>query len=109
MPIEIRKIIFSEAELIEAIEGFARNMRRTMLPGETVACSIDGTNDLSVSLTVQNLADGTSATTRFDHVAVAAALIRYCIGEKIPLAKAAENSVEAEGTGIALTLRLPQN
>lgn len=109
VPIETRKIYFSESELIDAIEGFAKHTKRGMPPGKTVACGINGAGNLSVSLTVQNLADGVSATARFDHAAVAAALIRYCIGKKIPLAKAAEKSVQADGAGVALNLRIPEN
>ena len=110
MPIETRKISFSQLELSDAIERFAKSTKRAMPPGRIVGCAIGANGGgVTVSMTVKNSADGASGTVRFDHASVAAALIRYCMETKIPLAKAAEKSVQAEGAGVALTLRIPEN
>lgn len=106
MPTETRKIVFSDIELAEAIERFAKATRHAMPPGRVTACRIDAKIGLSAMLTVTHLADGSSNTVRFDQPSIAAALIRYCMEKKIPIARSSEKTVEAIGSGVALTLRM---
>jgi len=109
MPTEIRKIVFSPAELAEALDHFAKATHHAMPPGKIAACEIDSKNALSVAVTVHHMAEGSTHTVPFDNPSVAAALIRYCIERKIPVPKAATKSVEAEGPGVALILTLGAN
>jgi hypothetical protein len=106
MPVEIRRISFSEGEVIDAIGHFAKATRHPMPPGKITACEINSKVGLAVTVTVNHMADGSSHAVRFDSASVAAALIRYCIEKKIPIPKAAEKSVEALSNGLALILQL---
>lgn len=106
MPIEIRKIAFSPAELTEALDHFAKATHHAMPPGKITACEVDSKSALSVMVTVQHMAEGSTHAVPFDNSSVAAALIRYCIERKIPVPKAATKSVEAEGPSVALILTL---
>jgi len=107
MPSELRRIVFSESEIIEALDRFAKATRHAMPAGKITACRIDSKSALSATLTVQHMAEGSTHTVRFDNASIAAALIRYCIEKKIPIPRASEKSVEAQGPGVALILNLP--
>ena len=103
MPVEARRIMFTEDEVIEALAHFAKATKHPMPTGKIAACEINTKVDLAAIVTVIHPADGSTNTVRFDNASVAAALIRYCIEKKIPMPKAAEKSVEAQGNALTLT------
>ena len=106
MPTETRRISFSNAEVAEAIEHFAKATKFPMPAGKIVECKIDAHGALAATLTVQHVAEGTNRTARFDKNTIAAALIRFCIEKKIPIPKSAEKFVEAHGDGVVLVLHV---
>jgi len=106
MPTETRRIHFSNAEVADAIENFAKATKYPMPPGKIAECKIDAHAGLAAILTVHHVAEGSTRTARFDNNAIAAALIRFCIEKKIPIPKSAEKSVEAQGNGVVLILRI---
>lgn len=106
VPIELRKITFSDGELSEAIERFAKATRYPMPAGKIAECRVESKAGLALIVRVYNVADGSEHTVRFDQATVAAALIRFCIDKKIPIPKTAEKSVEAHGQTLSLILRL---
>ena len=106
MPVETRRIAFSEGEVIDAIGQFAKATHHPMPPGKITACEITNKSGFAATVTVSHMADGSSHAVRFDSASTAAALIRYCIEKKIPIPKAAEKSVEPQGNGLALILQL---
>jgi hypothetical protein len=106
MPTELRKIVFSNSELIDAIEGFARHTKKSMPAGKVVGCRVDGKDRITIALSVHHPAEGSKHTVTFDHASIAAALIRFCMEKKIPMPRTAEKSVERSGDGVALTLKI---
>lgn len=98
--------MFGQDEVIEALAHFAKATKHPMPSGKITACEINTKVDLAAVVTVTHLADGSTNTVRFDNASVAAALIRYCIEKKIPMPKAAEKSVEAQGKALTLILKL---
>ena len=106
MPTETRRICFSNAEVADAIEHFAKATKFPMPPGKIAECKIDAHGPLMAALTVRHMAEGSSRIARFDKNTIAAALIRFCIEKKIPIPRSAEKSVEAQGDGVALILRV---
>ena len=106
VPIELRKITFSDGELGEAIERFAKATRYPMPPGKITECRVETKVGLTLIVHVNHMVDGSEHTVRFDQATVAAALIRFCIEKKIPIPKTAEKSVEAHGQTVSLILRL---
>jgi len=106
VPTEFRRITFSDSELTEAIDRFAKATRYPMPPGKITECRIETKVGLALVVTVNHMAEGSVNTVRFDQPSLAAALIRFCIEKKIPIPKSAEKSVEAHGNLISLILRL---
>ncbi len=98
--------MFSDIELADAVEHFAKATRYPMPPGKITQCRVDTKVGLALIVTVNHKADGSVNTVRFDQASIAAALIRFCIEKKIPIPKSAEKSVEAVGQAVSLTLRL---
>ena len=106
MPAEKRTICFTNDEVADALERFARATKHPMPQGKITACKIESGGALFATLTIQHMAEGSTQTARFDKNSIAAALIRYCIEKKIPVPKSAEKFVEAQNSGVTLIMNI---
>lgn len=89
---ETRTLTFSDNTLIESINRHVSRKRLTIQPGQVENITYDDHSDVAIVLTI--LADdGRMVESRFDAEFIAAAMIRFCIDEKIPVPRTARKRV----------------
>lgn len=102
MPTEIRRIVFSNAELLLALMAQNKSGQDSKMPaGAITACMVKDEADGIVH--VQMLSEnGEPATYSVRHAEVGAALLRFCRDAKIPIPKRGKKSLKVVGEDIAL-------
>lgn len=106
MPLETRKLEFTEAEVQTALVSYS--LRRDIaLPERNIEQVFigEGTNPTVVLEYVPGQPGDTSEI-EFSGEQVAAALILYCRGQKIPLPREAKKVLREEQGGISMIIRI---
>lgn len=106
MPSETRKIVFSNNELITAINRHNQVSKNKLPKGMITTCKPLSQPGVAVRLEMLDQESGESTTVDLSPEVIGAALVRYCIAHKIPIPRHATKSVTAEGDDIALTLQV---
>lgn len=107
MPIEMRTLIFSRDELIEAITDHAA--ATALSDGTIMLCSVTADPVLQVTLKLVPDGQSTIETVTLEAEAVGAALVHYCIERGIPVPQRSDRSLQAMGEAVAMQLSLNQN
>lgn len=97
MPTEERLIIFSPAEVLEAMKEFAKNKDRPMPRGKLEGLQFVAKGEPALVLDISQAGSPISQKIAFRHAEVAAALIMYCKERSIPLPKHSKALVERDG------------
>lgn len=106
MPTEIRRLIFSDVELMEALTQFISSERTAVEPGRVISYDVATADPCSLKCRVQGRS-GLQNDQIFDAVFLCAALISWCMKNKVPLARNAKKAVKLTQTGrIALDVTL---
>ncbi len=103
MPTELRTIVFSNAELVEAVDTFPQ--RKKQLPDGPVHSARvyqKLTSGVRVVVDIQTGRDGQMRRFALDTPFVARVLLDYCNRQNIPLARTGEKFIEMIGDNIAV-------
>lgn len=111
MPTELRKIVFSHRELIEAFENRAPN-----LPGNSEVVppgAVRGVHvfqkfggGVKVLLDIQDEKDDRLKRFNLNAEFISEVLLHYCAGLNIPVARSAEKYLEVIGDNLALSQKI---
>ena len=111
MPTELRKIIFSQRELLEAFE-----QRPDNLPGNSEAVppgAVRGVHvfqkfggGVKVLLDIEDAKEGRLKRFNLNAEFISEILLHYCAGLNIPVARSAEKSLEVIGDNLALSQKI---
>ena len=106
MPVELRKILFAEEELKAAVIDYC--LRSKIRLPETYIDSLDITEDAEACVILNYATDHTTdiSDVKLSRDQVAAALIRYCGDNKIPLPRNARKILQPGDEGIALLINI---
>lgn len=104
MPSEMRRIIFSNDELRQAIDAYLLS-RHEVLPVGYVHSARVGEDKTQVVLSVHDRAQGKTHEAVLSAASVAAALIRFCFAYDIPLPRNAAKSISVFDGHVALEVR----
>jgi hypothetical protein len=104
MPTELRQLIFSRDELAAAIANYNGNASQDVPAGRIMFCKV--MQNSGIFVTVKIVPDGETEvqTVHLDKNTVGAALMKYCLDNKIPMPKKASKSLQALGENIAMSL-----
>ena len=111
MPAEIRLIIFNEVEVLSALTEYRRQRNEPLPSSYNVKLTIRGEPKIQVTLVIVPEKDEMPVKVVFEREELAAALIMYCIGRKIPLpATGVSKTIQLFGDNIALQIlkNIPQ-
>ena len=103
VPSEIRHIIFQEAEVARAVRAYRERTGTVVKSGDSYTCSLDGTgagDEMRFSMTVGFGSHSQTLTAAGSELA--AALILYCRGQRIPLPAGAAKSLQRFGSQLCL-------
>ncbi|MDG1708578.1 MAG: hypothetical protein P8H03_07435 [Emcibacteraceae bacterium] len=108
MPLEVKHIYFTEAELRKALVNFSV-LKRQFLEIEDVQKTIIARDDsVSVSLLVDKALEFEDDTLVFSHAEVAASLFAFCMVSKIPLPRKGLKELHANEERVYLTITLEE-
>jgi hypothetical protein len=97
MPTEERLIIFTPAEVLEAMKEFLQRKDRPMPRGKLDNLSFAPGEEPALVLDISVTGSPIAQRIAFRHAEVAAALIVYCKERSIPLPKASKSLVNHDG------------
>jgi len=108
MPLEVKHIYFTEAELRKALVNFSV-LKRQFLEIEDVQKTIIAKDDsVSVSLLVDKALEFEDNKLVFSHAEVAASLFAFCMVSKIPLPRRGLKELHANEERVFLTITLEE-
>ena len=101
-PIEIRKLVFTTAELQDVVVSHCLS-GNIPLPDAEIE-GIDISNSLEATVTINFQADDAAppSASRLTREQVAAAIIRHCREHRIPIPRQGQKLLQAQGGGLAL-------
>ena len=107
MPVEDRRILFSNEELYKALYAFCfQKQVRQPPPGVITKVSEDAQDKSKVLFILENPQDQTGTTLEYSHDFLAAALMLYCRSCGIPLPKSGRKSVLIQGAEVMLRVQI---
>ncbi len=106
MPSEFRQIQFSNNELIEALYEHSQVAETKLPQGMIVSCKPVVEAKVAVRLELVDQASGETQVTSLPPELVAAALLRYCIKQRIPMPRDAAKSIQIHGDEVSLNMRI---
>jgi hypothetical protein len=109
MPTEMRKIVFSRRELIDAFTSHGRKIKSSPLPGDRVHDihvyqKFGG--GVKVLLDVEDAANGQLKRFNLSNNLISDVLLRYCADQNIPVARNADKYLEVIGDNLALSQKI---
>ena len=106
MPAEYRQVLFSNNELIQALNGY-NQVAQTKLPhGVIISCTPVAEDKVAVRLQLVDQASGETQVASLSPELVAAALLHYCFKHRIPMPQSAAKAIETHGDEISLNVRI---
>ncbi len=106
MPAETRRVIFTKNELIDAIYDYNQIARKKLPSGMIVSCVPVSEARVAVRLEIFDQNSDATEVVELSPEVIAAALLRYCIRNRIPIPKNASKSIQVLGEDIALAIRM---
>jgi hypothetical protein len=106
MPTEIRRLLFSNEELCQVLSTFINSTKTHVEPGNVVAFEVSKTDPLVLKCRMVTL-NGRQTGEALEGVFVCAAILSWCMKNKIPLARKSKKKVHVTQDGrIALDVTL---
>lgn len=105
MPREDRRIIFEYDEVYKALYALAvqRDMK-ALPPGRIMALTPSSEDKAVLDITIENPHESESRTVNFSQDFLAAALMLYCRGARIPIPKSGQKSVRIDDDTVILRI-----
>jgi hypothetical protein len=105
MPLDLRRIAFSQQEILAAIQQFHMRTNRPFPTGNVENASVEMV-ETQCAFSCDVVRNGYREQVRLAGEALAAALIFYCISRKIPVPAKATKRLEITDGKLALVIRL---
>lgn len=108
MPMELRKIMFTLAEVEAALCAFCRGQGQAITEADIARMIInDGPRETVVMNLKKKQSDDTAVTVTLRRDEVTEGLIQYCIRHRIPLPRAGRKVLWPQEDGVSLLVTLP--
>jgi hypothetical protein len=106
LPSEYRQILFSNNEVIEALNEHNQVAKQKLPRGTIASCTPVAEVEVSVRLELVDRDSGETQIAALSPELVCAALLRYCMRHSIPMPRGAAKSIQIHGDDIALIVRI---
>ena len=93
MPTEIRRLVFSNDELVEALRRYSETSDEKLPVGRVRACTVVDDRKTAVTLEIENRYTQEVYQVNLRHEFVGAALLRFCFDNGIPVPRDSEKSL----------------
>ena len=105
MPEEVRRILFNNNEVVHAVTSY-RAAHTQFLPDGVIKHLTVTPEQVTVAMEVKYFASVNKLDIAIPHERLLDTLIAYCIEHQIPLPRAGERSLTADGDRVAFEIRL---
>ena len=106
---EFRCIVFSDQEAISAIIERRQKQREQLPVGTILGLSHTKSDSAGVGFTLQTVDDyGKKTPVEIAMAEMAAALVNYCLGRRIPMPASAKKGIEVMGSDITLVMTIAE-
>jgi len=106
MPSELRRVIFSNEEVLAAVTEYSASGRSPLPSGEVVSCRVYGEPEVRIRVEIRDERRDYPLVVEIEPEVVGVALLRYCMTHGIPVPKQAEKALQVHGDNIALNLTI---
>ena len=106
MPSEFRQVRFSNSELIEILSDYNQVAQNKLPEGKIVSCTPVAEAEVAVCLELVDQSSGETQIASLAPELVAAALLRYCIRQRILMPRGATKTIKIHGDEISLNVRI---
>tara|TARA_A100001037_G_scaffold131808_1_gene119618 strand:- start:32 stop:454 length:423 start_codon:yes stop_codon:yes gene_type:complete len=104
MPTEIRRLVFSNYELVDALRAYSESSNEKIPDGKVKTCTVVDDRKTAVTLEIENRFNQGIYQVNLRHEFVGAALLGFCFDNSIPVLRDSEKSLQVSGDNIALTI-----
>ena len=104
LPDEIRYLLFSPDELIQAVTQLCLRRGRWPSGSQLKSTELVGEPDVSFRVVLSRDPTGTTSELTFGAAELGAALVLYCMNRRIPLPARVEKSLQVVGRSLALAV-----
>jgi hypothetical protein len=105
LPTELRRIVFSHDEFRQALDTHLGQQRTKLPAGRIASVGFAGDDRGEVVLEIHDRRKGLDQLVSVTASHVAAALLRYCFNNGVPMPKDAQKSLVIAGDNIALEIK----
>ena len=106
MPIEIRKLVFTTAELQDVVVSHCLSGNIPLPDAPIVGIEVSNEPEATVTINFQAADPAQPSALRLTREQVAAAIIRHCRDNRIPMPRRGQKLVQAQGDGLALMVKV---
>ena len=106
MPSEVRIIVFTAEDVLEAIEGFDATAEKRLFRGKAIDCHVRKHPKVHAILEVERAGGEEIDTVDLNSSQLAAALISFCRERRIPLPRNARKELDVIDDQLALRLEV---
>lgn len=106
MVTEFRRLVFSSEELLNALEIFRAAKGAGLPAGRIRQLTIVEEPEIAARVRMDGQGEDETREVVVDDGMLAAVMINFCMGKKIPIPKAAKKTVVKAGNGLALSFSI---
>jgi hypothetical protein len=103
---ELRRIVFSNEEVIEAIKRYNDVARKKLPDGAIVSCSLSDAEGLIMTLEMFDYTIAKRYRIALKASFIGAALMKWCLDHKIPMSRVAEKTLEVVGNNLSIAMTI---
>ena len=106
MATELRRIVFANDEVIEAIKNYNEVAKKKLPAGAIVSCRINSGEADKVTLDMRESYSDKHYRVALKTSFIGAALMKWCLDNEIPMARSAEKTLEVVGDNLSISLTM---
>ena len=106
MATELRRIIFSNEEVIEAIKRYNDVARKKLPDGAIVSCHLNDADGLIMTLEMYDYMVAKRYRIALKASFIGAALMKWCLDNGIPMSRVAEKTLEVVGNNLSIAMTI---
>ena len=106
MATELRRIVFANHEVIEAIMGYNELAKKKLPAASIVSCRLEGSEGAKVTLEMRDSVNEKHYRVALKTSFIGAALMKWCLEQEIPMARSAEKTLEVVGDNLSIAMTI---
>lgn len=106
MATELRRIVFANDEVMEAIRSYNEVAKKKLPAGSIVACRINAGEAAKVTLEMRESLSDKHYRVALKTSFIGAALMKWCLEKAVPMARSAEKTLEVVGDNLSISMTM---